>query len=268
LGHAAGVYLAHVEAMTSFKSYSSAMRTQYIFAVLMVAFTVASLSIIAAPLVEDAPDGVADGSAGPVLIAVPADAVVPQPGTGELRPVASGAVAQLKLVYRPMPSAFHDGSTMATADILYALAFAYRWGAAGEGSLKASDPAIARATQRLRDRLVGLRLAGVDAVSRSIRFSSELHLVREMPIIEIYLRGSGEDDETVAPPWTVAPWHAIALMEEVVTEGGAAFSAEQANRSESAWLDVVRSAPLKARMASILEQFARSGYIPRRFASS
>lgn len=52
LGHILAVYLAHVIALREFRDYRLALRSQYPMLVLMVAYTVASLWIIAQPIVE------------------------------------------------------------------------------------------------------------------------------------------------------------------------------------------------------------------------
>ena len=68
----------------------------------------------------------------------PADAVLPEPGSGRLRPVGEGKIAKQKLTYRAMGSAFHDGTRTSGADLLYAYMFAYRWGARGEAQTRPS----------------------------------------------------------------------------------------------------------------------------------
>ena len=62
-------------------------------------------------------------------IAVPEDALLPEPGSGRLLEVGRGKTAATHLVYRVRNSAFHDGSSMSVADLLYPYAFAAAWSA-------------------------------------------------------------------------------------------------------------------------------------------
>src|SRR5262249_26678577 len=71
-----------------------------------------------------------------------------------------------------------------------------------------------------------------------------------------------EQDAAVAPPWTTLPWHLVALMEQAVGRGWAAFSRSEAERRAVAWLDLVRCRDLCPRLASLVAQFARDGYRP------
>ncbi len=58
------------------------------------------------------------------------------------------------------------------------------------------------------------------------------------------------------------PWHVIALMEEAVARGWAAFSEQQAARAGVEWLDLARSEPLKKRLASLVVALRRRGFVP------
>jgi hypothetical protein len=120
----------------------------------------------------------------------------------------------------------------------------------------------------LRDRLVGLRPTGVDAASKSFRVG-DLEFRREMQLVEVYLSADLDDlfaAAAVAPPWSDVPWHVIALMEEAVTRGFAAFSEEAARGRGVPWLDVVRDAPLQERLAGLVDAFARDGFVPAALA--
>jgi hypothetical protein len=59
------------------------------------------------------------------MITIPADAVLPQ-HSGRLQAVGPDKFARTKLVYHLFGSAFHDGTKMTTADLLYPYIFAYR----------------------------------------------------------------------------------------------------------------------------------------------
>ncbi len=66
----------------------------------------------------------------------------------------------------------------------------------------------------------------------------------------------------IAPPWSTIPWHLLALMEEAVTRGWAAFSEEEAARRGIEWLDLARSDRMNKRLFSLVETFERDGYRP------
>jgi len=262
VGHIVAVFLAHVQAIVSIPERGPALRSQVPITALMVVFTVTSLSIMAEPIVERSVATAAAKTPSPVgLIAVPADALLPEAASGRFRPVGPGRTAKVVLGYGAMTSLFHDGTRTELADILYPFAFAYRWGA--ENSDR-RDAGVAEATRLIRERLVGLRSAGVDATSKSFR-AADMDFVREMQLVEVYLNAAPDDPveaAAVAPPWSAVPWHVIALMEEAVTRGWAAFSEEEARRRGVPWLDVVRDAPLKERLAALADGFAREGFVP------
>ena len=195
----------------------------------MVVYTFIGLSITAEPIVESRaaaePTAVASET-----VAIPADAVLPEAGSGRLQPVGPDRAARLKLTYKVLGSAFHDGTKTSAADLLYAYAFAYRWGARGTGERAPYDPTIDAATAPLRRHLSGVRIAGVDAASKSFRVG-DVDFVREVFTVEVYLAIAPEDPEwsaVVAPPWSTLPWHVLALMEEAVERGWAAFSHAEA----------------------------------------
>ena len=69
-------------------------------------------------------------------LVVPEDALLPEPGSGRLVPVGRGETAASRIVYRVRNSAFHDGTPMSVADVLYAYAFAAAWGAGAAADRK------------------------------------------------------------------------------------------------------------------------------------
>jgi hypothetical protein len=252
IGHVAAVYLAHVKAMQVFDARSVALRSQVPLTGLMVVYTFVSLSILAEPIVERR------APAQPVAaeIAVPEDAVLPEPGSGRLQPVGAGKIAKQKLTYRVLGSAFHDGTRMNAADVLYSYAFA--------GDDWRSDPLVAAATAVMRAHLLGVRVVGTDTTSKSFRFG-DFEYVRELFVIDVYtsvLPVDPEQDAVIAPPWSTLPWHLLVLMEEAVDRGWAAFSQSEARRRGVDWLDLVRSDATKERLAGLLESFEREGYRP------
>jgi hypothetical protein len=223
---------------------------------LMVAYTVTSLSILAAPIVERRREA---AEPLPSEAAVPADAVIPAPGTGLLRAVGPGHTARAALRYRVLTSPFHDGTHMDAADILYALSFAWRWGSGAD-----ADPAVAAATSLARSHLVGLRVVGTDNRAKAIRLA-DMTLTRELLIVEIYVDADAEDPDVtaaVAPPWSTVPWPVLALMGQAVDRGWAAFSETEARRRRVPWLDLVRDATLKERLAGLVAEFVRTGWRP------
>ncbi|HSA81276.1 MAG TPA: hypothetical protein VLE23_10670, partial [Geminicoccaceae bacterium] len=167
VGHIVAVFLGHVQAVVTLPERRPALRSQIPMTALMVAFTVVSLSILAEPIVERAPAAAATSAPQPAAIAVPADAMLPEAGTGRFQPVGPGGTAQLVLGYGAMTSLFHDGTGTELADILYPFAFSWRWGA--DGAAEFHDPGVAEATALLRERLAGLKPTGVDAASRTFR---------------------------------------------------------------------------------------------------
>ena len=261
MGHIAAVYLAHLKAMQTLGGRIPALQSQIPLTVLMVIYTFVSLSILAEPIVERRAPAQPQITAA-VEISVPKDAVLPDPSGGRLVPVGPGRSAKQELTYRLLGSAFHDGTNMAAADIVYAYMFAYRW-SAREGDTY--DPYIDTATALLRHRLVGFKVTGTDT-SNSFRFG-DVNFVRQLFIVHVYVSTQPidpEQDAIVAPPWSALPWHLMVLMEEAVARGWAAFSQEEAKRLGVEWLDLARSTDLNARLAALVEQFAKSEYRPER----
>src|SRR5262249_34026115 len=225
--------------------------------------TFISLSILAEPIVEQReparPSAMASAN-----IAIPSDAVRPEPGTGRLQAVGPDKFAKAKLTYRVLGSAFHDGTKTGIVDILYAYMFAYRWGTRNDASDSHYDPYVDSATASMRRQLAGLRAIGSDAVSRSFRVG-DVSFVRELFTIEVYVNTAPEDPErdgVVDPAWSTLPWHLIALMEEAVDRGWCAFSKAEAIRRGVEWLDLIRSEQMKVRLASLVETFEREGFRP------
>jgi hypothetical protein len=262
LGHIAAVYLAHRRAIEVIDTRAAALRSQIPLTALMVVYTFISLSILAEPIVERrAP---AKPLAVGAEIDIPQDAVLPQPGSGRLAAVGAGKTAKQKLTYRVLGSAFHDGTRMTAADLLYAYSFAYRWGGANAADEATSDAFVAESTAVMRARLSGIRVIGTDTTSKSFRFG-DFEYVRELFVVEVYFALPGfepEQDAVVAPPWSTVPWHLLVLMEEAVARGWAAFSEMEARRRGVEWLDLVRSSDINARLAALVEDFERQGFRP------
>src|SRR5713226_4371592 len=262
VGHIIAVYLADVRAHQMFAAAGAALRAQLPLTALMVTYTVVSLSILAQPIVERRAPA-RPTAAVPEAMSIPEDALIPEPGTGLLQAVGPGRSAPLKLTYRVLGSAFHDGTRTTAADLLYAYMFAYRWAVPGEANSH-YDPAIEAATAPLRQRLAAVRLAGVDTASKSFRVG-DVNFIRELFVIDVYASiapGDPEQDAVFASPWSTLPWHLVVLMEEAVSRGWAAFSQVEARRRGIAWLDLVRSDELKGRLAALVDQFEHEAYRP------
>jgi hypothetical protein len=261
VGHIIAVYLADVRAHQIFASRRAALRSQVPLTALMVVYTFVSLSILSEPIVERRP--AAQPTVAQAVIAIPDDALLPEPGTGRLQPVGTGRSARLKLTYRVLGSAFHDGTRTTAADLLYAYMFAYRWGVRGDVEAH-YDPEVAAGTAPLRQRLAAVRVAGIDTASKSFRIA-DVNFIRELFAIDVYANTPPEDpeqDAVFAPPWSTLPWHLLVLMEEAVDRGWAAFSQAEAMRRGVAWLDLVRSDDLKTRLAALVDQFEREAFRP------
>ena len=194
-------------------------------------------------------------------IELPEDALVPEPGTGLLREAGKGKSARARITYRLVASAFHDNTRMTPADAAYAYSFAYRWG--GRAGGRAADDALVDAmTAPLRQGLVGFRLVKVDAEVKKYSDSTFTYIV---PVIDVYVSGGALDNEALAalaPPWSALPWPVLALMDEAVKRGLAAFSAGEAKRRGVPWLDLARDAKTKEALLALLENFAAQAYVP------
>jgi hypothetical protein len=201
------------------------------------------------------------------VVQVPADAVLPDAASGRLKPVGAGTQANLALRYGAMTSLSHDGTKTEAADLIYGYAFAYRWGTkTGDG--RRYDPDVDRATALLRRQLAGFKLAGVDSASKTFRVG-ETTFVRELLLVDVYLRDASVNPDhaaVVAPPWSPVPWHVMALMEEAVGRGMAAFSEAEARRLGVPWLDMVRDRALTAKLANLVDELEGRAFVPEPLA--
>jgi hypothetical protein len=264
LGHIAAVYLAHVQAMQTFAARKPALASQIPLTALMVVYTCVSLSILAEPIVERSRPSAQPSAVAENMISIPADAVLPDLDSGRLQAIGPGKFARTKLVYRLLGSAFHDGTKMTTADLLYPYIFAYRWGIRSDRRETHYDQSIDTATAPVRRQLAGLRVAGSETASKSFRVG-DVDFLREVFTIEVYTTSapaSAEREAVPAPPWSTLPWHLLVLMEEAVGRNWAAFSQTEAARRGVEWLDLVRSQSLNTRLSALTERFEREGYRP------
>ncbi|MGH8723814.1 MAG: hypothetical protein ACREU1_03065, partial [Burkholderiales bacterium] len=150
-------------------------------------------------------------------LAVPEDALF----TG-----GRGKTATTRIVYRVRNSAFHDGTLMSFADVVYAYALA--------------NP----------EQLSGVRLLRVE--TETLAFGED-KLSYEVPVIEVYLDGvTASDAATLAPPWTTLPWHLLALFEEAARRG----------YLKLADFDAVRDAALVRRLGDLARELEERAYVP------
>jgi hypothetical protein len=199
---------------------------------------------------------VAETELGRPTVPVPAEAVLPVPGSGALRPVGPGRRAGARVLYRVLGSRFHDGTTLEVADLLYALGLPWR----------ADEPAVAGALGRARERLAGVRVLRVET---DVLAFGEDKLTYHVPIVETYVDRVGADPgeaALAAPPWTTVPWHLLALLEEAAARGLGTFSREAARARGLPWLDLVRDRALAARLGALLEELERRAHVPAALA--
>lgn len=196
-------------------------------------------------------------------VKVPGDAVLPEPGTGALRPVGAHTFSSTKVVYDVLASPYLDGTESEMADLVYPFVFAYRWGARAGPDDRLREPRLGAALTTLQGRIAGLRPVRVDRAVKTI--ATGFDVVQKTPVLEVYLRDAPGDENQVAalaPPWSTVPWHLLALMEEAVTRGHAAFSKEEALRRHIPWLDLVRDAMLREKFMTLIAEFERERFRP------
>jgi hypothetical protein len=195
---------------------------------------------------------VASVNLGAPDLTIPEDALAFEAGTGAPRPVGPGRRAGARVVYRVLASRFHDETKLDATDLLYALGLAWR----------TQDPAVIRATAPLRERLVALRVLRTET---DILAFGEDKLTYEVPIVEVFVdrpSATPADTALVAPPWTTVPWPVLALAEEAVARGLAAFSRESAQARGVPWLDLARDGALGPRLRAILDELASRRHVP------
>jgi len=189
---------------------------------------------------------------------VPAGALIPSPD-GRMRPVAAGARAAVKVTYTLRPSLFHDDSTMTVADAIYPYIMAFEAAGGLDGG---SDRAVAAATAPVREALAGIRVTGIDRITRQLW---GVELAWQAPIVEVYLRQAPHDPEqaaALAPAWSAVPWTLLVLLEEAARQGIGAISQGDAASRGIAWLDVVRDRRTSERLLRLVDAYAAQGYRP------
>ncbi len=193
---------------------------------------------------------------------VPDDALRPRDDGLRFDPAGARTVASVRIEYDVLASPFLDGSETDVADLIYPYAFVQRWGGAAPDG-RAREPALAASADRLRGRLAGVRPVRVDRKPFSL--AEGLDIVQTTSVLEVYLRDAPAGDgqaAALAPPWSTVPWHLLALMEEAVGRGYAAFSEAEARRRNVPWLDLARDAAMRGRLMALCAEFAREGFRP------
>src|SRR5712691_9378110 len=138
--------------------------------------------------------------------------------------------ATLRIVYRVRSSAFHDGTPMSVADLVYAYAFAANLGIAPE-------------------QLKGVRVLRVE--TETLAFGED-KLSYQVPVVEVYLDAAFDAAATIAPPWSTLPWHVLALFEEGARRGYFKLSE----------FDPVRHAALVRRLGELARELQERAYVP------
>jgi len=201
-------------------------------------------------------------STGDQNVAIPEDALVPEPGTGALREVGKGKTAKTKITYRLRASAFHDNTRMTVADAVYPYVFAARWSTKRSPGSREYDPAVEASTALARRALAGFKVVRVDT---EVKKYSDITFTYVVPVIDVYLHMSSVDPEqlaALAPPWSTVPWHVVVLMEEAVKRGLGAFSAEEARRRGVRWLDLARDPKLRETLPPLVDTFRKEAHVP------
>jgi hypothetical protein len=196
-------------------------------------------------------------------IKVPRDALRPRPGSGLLERVGDWAFASAKVTYEVLASPFDDGTEQVVADLVFPFAFTFRWGAKANPGDGMYEPRIEAALAAMRERLVGLKVVRVDQTKHAV--AEGMEIIVKTPVVEVYLNAAPGDERQIAslaPPWSAVPWHLLALMEEAVVRGYAAFSQEEATRRGVPWLDLVRDPALTAKLQELAAQFERESFRP------
>jgi len=195
-------------------------------------------------------------------IDVPADALTISLDKQAFVKVGEGRKAGSMVLYRLLFSHFHHGEYMSLADILYSYYFLKEWTTKSSEEDKAYDPTLASTIGEQIQDLIGFRV--IKIVKEEIVIPGSFNGTKLVPWVEVYLDYTAPDKHEVIariPPWTSIPWELLALMEEVVKSGEAAFSKEEAERKGVVWLDLTRGPSLEI-LEKKLRELSEKNYIP------
>jgi hypothetical protein len=135
------------------------------------------------------------------------------------------------IVYRVRNSAFHDGTPMSFADIVYAYAVA--------------------APERPRN----VRLVSVE--TETLAFGED-KLSYQVPVVEVDVDGVAQGDAAMlAPPWSTLPWHLLALLEEGARRG----------YFKLAEVDPVRDSAAVKRLGELARELEERAHVPQTLTS-
>jgi len=118
----------------------------------------------------------------------------------------------------------------------------------------------------MREGFVALRILRTET---DVLAFGEDKITYEVPIVEVFLnRAAASPDDTalIAPPWTTVPWPVLALSEEAVARGLAAFSRESAQARGVTWLDLARNPALVSHLRGLLDELAGRPHVPAALA--
>lgn len=185
-------------------------------------------------------------------INVPPDAMLPNERGTAFQPVGPGQQAALRIRYRVLTSAFHDGTAMQLADALYPYMLLYRLGQSdgADAPDRQGDAGVESQARMLKAMLAGIKVV---AIEEKVKDIGDRRLVWHIPVIDIYVRGitDAKQAAVVAPPWSTVPWHVLVLMEEAVRRGLGSFSQ----------LDLVRGEE-KNEMAALVNRLGTEAFVP------
>src|SRR5262249_48416228 len=107
VGHILAVYLAHRVALHTWRAQRSALRSQYPMVMWLLCYAMVSPWPLTQAIVEPGESPARMATASPAGdIEVAADALVPEPNSGNLREVGPGRTAAMQLTYQVLTSAF------------------------------------------------------------------------------------------------------------------------------------------------------------------
>jgi hypothetical protein len=150
---------------------------------------------------------------------------------------------------------------MTPADAAYGYAFAFRWGGKRSGGGQPYDPTVDASTAVMRRALAGFKIVAVES---EVKKYSDIAFTYTVPVVDVYLDAAGDPAElpALAPPWSAVPWHVLALVDEAAKRGLAAISPEEARRRGVPWLDLARDPRVRQALLSIVDGYAKEGYVP------
>ena len=207
-GHVFAVYLAHRRAIAVFSPTRVALATQVPLTALMVLYTFIGLSITAEPIVESRAAGEPVRRERSRRDPCRRASCPRRKAAGCCRwgPTRAPGQAHLQGAGLGLPRRHQDERRRYPLRLCLRLSLGR---ARQRRTARTTTPIIDAATAPLRRHLLGVRVAGVDAASKSFRVG-DVDFVREIFTVEVYLDIAPEAPEwsaVMAPPWSTLPWH-------------------------------------------------------------